>query len=287
MAFKEGNSISDLGVLTNPFANAGNAMEVIGIKQFDGCQYLAVVSYVVAAGGATATITPVTGNLGADLNYYTVSISDGTNTVVNQLDLTNRTTPFVINTSTLDPNAAWTLMFSGAEGGNVKDAPCELCYNVNLGIIGVAGGSGDTVPSKWTNVSFLLKLTSTDDVNFTLFPADGVEIANGEVIDLTKYLSSGTQLANGSATIFTIEMKKKGTEPVASAPTLPTNDVFASVANTVTFPYGLTKLFVETNNAVTIETGSAGTFSEAISYALTGDGIDVSVSFTLTTDVAV
>jgi len=81
-------------------------------------------------------------------------------------------------------------------------------------------------------------------------------------------------------------MKKRGTNPVAAAPTLPTNDVFASVANTVVFPYTVSKSYVEVNNAVTIETGSSGQFSEAISYALTGDEVAISVSFTITTDVA-
>ena len=288
MAFNENNSISDFGVLTNPFANGSNVMELIGIDKVDNCQYLAVVSAVVAAGGATATVTPITGNLDADLNHYTVTISDGINPPVsNQLSLAARTTPFVVNTSSLDPTAPWNLMFSGAEGGNVKDAPCELCYNVNMGIIGVAGGTVNTTPAIWTNVSFLLKLTSTDDAAFDLFPAEGLEIANGDTVNLIDFLTTDTQLNKLGSYVFTIEMKKKGTEPVAAAPVPPSNDVFLSLANTVTFPYALPKIFAEVNNAVTIKTSVAGTFSENLPYALTGDGIDVSVSFTLTTDVAV
>ena len=81
-------------------------------------------------------------------------------------------------------------------------------------------------------------------------------------------------------------MKKRGTNPIAAAPSLPTNDVFASIANTVVFPYTISKNYIEVNNAVTIETGSAGQYTEAISYALTGDQVAVSASFTITTDVA-
>jgi len=128
-------------------------------------------------------------------------------------------------------------------------------------------------------------LTSTTDASFTKFPAEGVAIAANQAIDLNSYSTAALLLSAGSY-IFTIQMKKRGTNPIAAAPTLPTNDVFASVANTVVFPYTVTKNYVEINNAVTIETGSTGQFSEAISYVLTGDEVVVSVSFTLTTDVA-
>jgi hypothetical protein len=287
MAFNENNSISDLEVLTNPYANKSNALQVVGLSKLGDCQptYYASVSYVVAAGGATTTITPLTGNDSAALNYYRVEIYDGTNTATAQLDILNPTNPFVVNTSSLDASANWTLFFYGSEDGSIGSAACELDYKVELGAIGVAGGSGDTIPASWKNVEILLLLTSSSDANFTKFPSGGVAIAANQSINLNDY-STAAQLVNGGSYIFTIQMKKRGTQPVAAAPTLPTNDVFASVANTVAFPYGVTKNYVEVNNAVTIATGVAGQFSEAISYALTGDEVVVSVSFTLSTDVA-
>jgi hypothetical protein len=287
MAYKEGNTIADLEVLTNPYADQSNAMEVIGLSKLGDCQptYYASVAYVVAAGGATTTITPLTGNGSANLNYYRVEIYDGSNTVTAQLDLANPTVAFVVNTSTLDVSANWTLFFYGSEDGSIAKASCELDYKVELGVIGAIGGSGDTIPARWKNVEILLLLTSTDDASFSNFPANGVAIAANQSINLNSY-STAAQLVNLGSYIFTIQMKKRGTAPVAAAPTLPTNAVFASAANTVTFPYGVTKNYVEVNNAVTIATGVAGQFSEAISYVLTGDEVVVSVSFTLSTDVA-
>ncbi len=287
MAYKEGNSISDLEVLTNPYANQSNALQVIGINKLGDCQptYYASVSYVVAAGGATTTITPLTGNDSAALNYYRVEVYDGENTATAQLDLLNPTNPFVVDTSSLDASANWTLLFYGSEGGDVNIASCELDYKVELGAIGVAGGSGDTIPASWKNVEILLLLTSSSDASFTKFPSGGVAIAANQSINLNDY-STAAQLVNGGSYIFTIQMKKRGTNPVAAAPTLPTNAVFASVANTVVFPYTVLKTYAEVNNTVTIATGVAGQHSEAISYVLTGDEVVVSVSFTLTTDVA-
>jgi len=286
MAYKEGNSISDLEVLTNPYANKSNALQVIGIDKLGKCQptYYASVSYVVAAGGATTTITPLTGNSG-DLNYYRVEVYDGENTATAQLDLAALGVAFVVDTSILDASANWTLFFYGAKGGDLTQAACRLDYKVDLGAIGVAGGSGDTIPAKWKNVEILLLLTSTSDANFSKFPSGGVAIAANQSINLNDY-STAAQLVNLGSYIFTIQMKKRGTQPVAAAPTLPTNAVFASVANTVVFPYTVLKTYAEVNNAVTIATGVAGQHSEAISYALTGDEVVVSVSFTLTTDVA-
>ena len=285
--YKEGNSFEDLQVLTSPYANSGNTLKLKGIGQVDGCEYLASFGYVVAAGGATATITPLTGNLSGDLNYYRVEVSDGTTTVSNELDLALRTTAFVVDTSSLIASANWTFAFYGDEGGSVGDAGCGLQYELHLGVVGVAGASGDSIPSDWVNVSFLLKLTSTDDANFTLFPALGLDVAAGETVDLTQFLATGTQLVNLGSYIFTLDIKKNGTDPTTAVPTVPTNDVVTSFANTVTFPYAITKTFAEALNAVTIKTSVAGAFSEAMTFVLTNEGVVPSVSFTLTTDVAV
>ncbi len=285
--YVEGNSMQDQYALTNPFACPTNVAKLKGIEKVDCCSYLATFSYVVAAGGATTTITPITGNESGDLNHYRVCVYDGVNRVCGSLDLANPTNPFVIDTSSLNPSAAWCLEFDGAVGQKVGDAPCGLCYPVDLGAVGVAGVSGNTIPSNWVNVSFLLKLTSTDDVNFTEFPVDGLEIADGETVDLTQFLSSGTTLANGSATIFTIEMKKLTQSPsLDAAPTVPTNDVFASFVDTVSFPYAVQQNFAEVTNTVTIATGVNGSFSEAITYTMVNEGIKPSVSFTLETEIA-
>ena len=286
--YKESNSLGQNYVLTNPYACPSNALK-LSVDKVAYCQYYASFSYVVAAGGASVTITPLTGNSSADLNYYRVSVSDGSKTVANSLDLASPAAAFVINTSTLDPSAPWSLAFAGSEGGDVGDAGCSLCYELKLGVVGIAGGSGNSIPASWVNVSFELLLTSTDDPNFNLFPADGVAIADGESVDLTQYLDGGaTQLTNGSATIFTLKLRKRELQPsVSAAPTVDTaNAVFASFASTVAYPYAIEKNFEEVLNTVTIATGVAGQFSEAMTFLLSNEGVKPSVSFTLTTDVA-
>jgi hypothetical protein len=287
--YKNSNSLGDNYVLTNPYTCPSNAVQ-LSIDKVDCCQYYASFSYVVAAGGATVTVTPLTGNTSADLNYYRVSVSDGSKTVANSLDLASPAAAFVINTSTLDPSAAWTLTFAGSEGGDIGDAGCGLCYDLKLGVVGVAGASGDSIPAEWVNVSFLLKLTSTDDPNFNLFPADGLEIANAETVDLTQFLDGGaTQLTNAASLIFTLEIKKRELQPsVSASPTVDAaNAVFASYLDTVSYPYAVEKNFEEMLNTVTIATAVAGQFSETMTVLLTNEGVTPSVSFTLTTDVAV
>jgi len=283
--YKEGNSLSDNYLYTNPYAQSG--VVKLKIDKTEKCNYLASVGFVVAAGGATATITPLTGHLGADLKYYRVEIYDGTKTVTKSLDLSARTTPFVVDTSTLDPKAEWMLSFYGCEGGDVGDAGCSLEYCKPLGIIGVVGGSGDTIPpaSQWENVSFRLMLESTDDANFTGFPVEGVEIADGGIININDY-STVAQLVNGGVYEFFLQIKKIGNQPVASTPTPANNDAYASFADTVTFPYAITKDFVEALNALTIKTDVAGVKSGTMTVAVLNEGVKPSVSFTITTDVA-
>jgi hypothetical protein len=288
--YQEGNSIEDLKAFTNPYACPTNSLKLKGIKHVGCCNYLASFGYVIAAGGATTTITPLTGNTSADLRYYRVTVSDGSISVANELDLASPTVAFVVDTSSLDASAAWTISFAGALAGGLGNADCSLCYDIHLCCgAAIAGVSGDSIPADWVNVSFLLKLTSAADANFTLFPTDGLEIADGESVDLTQFLSGGaTQLTSASNLVFTIEMRKLTNSPsVTLAPTVnDSNSVFASFANTVSYPYAIEPSFDEVNNAVAIEDATPGQFTETITYLLSSEGVVPSVSFTLVTDVA-
>lgn len=285
--YVEGNSIAENYPFTNPYAQGGAIQ--LRIEKIDKCAYLASFGYVVAAGGATLTVTPITGNLQPDLDYYRVEVSDGLNEQVsNSLDLANRTTPFVVNTSTLDPNLPWTMFFYGADDYQVGDAGCSLPYKVELGIIGVVGGSGDTIPplAKWENVSFRLMFESSDDAAFTLFPVAGVDIKDGGTININDY-STVAKLVNLGVYKFKLEMKRIAQAPIASTPTPANNDAYASFANTVTFPYAIPKQYTEVLNALTIKTDVAGVKSGTMTVLVPGEGTKPSVSFTITTDVDV
>ena len=283
--YNEGNSLGDNYLYTNPYAEGG--VMALKINKTDNCNYLASFSYVVPAGGATLTATPLTGNTSSDLKYYRVEVYDGTKTVANSLLLSAPTAAFVVNTSTLDPTAPWTMFFFGSDGGIVGDVGCSLDYKKSLGVIGVAGGSGDTIPpsSKWNNVSYKMLFVSTDDAAFTGFPTEGVDIADGGIININDY-STVAQLVNTGSYVFKIQMKKIGNQPVASTPTPANNDAYSGFTAGVTYPYALSKTFVDVLATLTIKTDVAGVKSGTMTFAVANEGVKPTVSFTITTDVA-
>ena len=286
--YVEGQIPANSYALTNPYATSGTALTLKGIKRIDDNEYLASFQYVIAAGGATTTITPITGNTQGDLKHYRVEISDGVTVATAQLSLAARTTPFVVDTSGLVTTAAWSISFYGAvANGGVGDAYDRLSYKIDLALAAaVAGVTANTIPAQWVNVTALLKLTSTDDAAFDLFPAAGLVINNGDSIDLIDYLTGAVELNNAGSYVFSLELKKLGTQPVAATPTLPSNDVFASKTDAVTFPYAISKTSTPVLTALTIETATAGSYSELMTFALTNEGVVPSFSFTVNTEVA-
>ena len=286
--YVEGQIPANSYALTNPYATSGTALTLKGIKRIDDNEYLASFQYVIAAGGATTTITPITGNTQGDLKHYRVEISDGVTVATAQLSLAARTTPFVVDTSGLVTTAAWSISFYGAvANGGVGDAYDRLSYKIDLALAAaVAGVTANTIPAQWVNVTALLKLTSTDDAAFDLFPAAGLVINNGDSIDLIDYLTGAVELNNAGSYVFSLELKKLGTQPVAATPTLPSNDVFASKTDAVAFPYAISKTSTPVLTALTIETATAGSYSELMTFALTNEGVVPSFSFTVNTEVA-
>lgn len=285
--FNEANSEGDNRLLTNPYAPKSGL--VLKVHKIDHCNYLASVSYVVAAGGATTTITPITGNLSPDLEYYRVEIADGAGNpcVANSLDFANPANPFVIDTSSLDISTPWTLYFYGAEKSVAGDVPCELDYKKDLGIIGSTGGSGDTIPAAWENVTVRIRLTATDDPSYTLFPAEGVIVENGGTINFSDYTTdlSGL-LVNGGQYEYAVDIKKIGTSPIASNATPLTNSVYSAFTNTVPTPYTIGMDYAEFLNTLTIDTSVASTNTEVMTIPLTNEGVVPAYSLTMTTGVA-
>ena len=276
---------SDFFLPVNPYASAGNAIQMKGFK-IDDKRYWASVQYVVAAGGATTTITPLTGNTSGDLDFYRVEISDGVNTAVGSLSLSARTTPFVIDTSDLVPTNPWTLYFFGAETSAFGDAPEPLRYKKELPAnVGVSGVTGNTIPTDWVNVQLKLKLTSTNDTDFDLFPADGLIINQGDTVALLDY-TTNAELVNNGAYVFSLEAKKIGSQPVAAAMTSSNTDVIESKSAAVTFPYALTQEWTPIYTALTIETDAAGADSSLQTITLTGEGVVASFTFTMTATTA-
>lgn len=282
--YQEGNSQEALYALTNPYACPTNFAKLKGIDKVDCCNYLASFQYAIASGGATTTITPLTGNTSGDLKYYTVCVYDGVSKVCGQLDLANPTNPFVIDTSSLDAGADWCLTFQAAVGGGVGDAPCDLEYQKAVGSPAAGAINGNTIPANWENVSFVLNLTSTDDANFTLFPSAGLAVGSGDTVDMTAYLSAGTTLGSGKSYVFTLEAKKLGYDvQLASAPSYDAA-VVASHTDDVSFPYSLSKTAKQVASAITL-VSTIGAKTGDVTYSLSGDAAN-SALFTISYEVA-
>ena len=283
--FKEGNSLATNYPFVNPYAQGGALQP--RIDQIDKCRYLASFGYVVNGSGTEMQITPITGNDGPDLNFSTVEVTDDLNPRVSgSLDLNNRTAVFSIDTSTLDPNRDWTVFFMGNYDYQVADAKCRLLYCKVIGKIGATGLSGDTIPplARWENVSFRLMLTSTDDPVLTKFPTGGVDIKDGHTININDYATA--QLTQGSATVFSLQMRRIAEAPMAAQPTLPTNAVWVSFVDNVTFPWAVPKRYAEAINTMELKTANSGVFSETMTVLVPGEGTKPSVSFTTKIDVA-
>lgn len=264
----------DLGsnyLSANPYAEKG--MLINKFPQVDNCKYYASVQYLVDGTGASATITPLTGNLGGDLRYYRVEIYDGKNTVTGELDLNNRTTDFVIDTSTLNPNVEWIFAFYGSDDAIVGDVGCDVAYK--WAVASPINATGDTVPpvSAWDNVKFLIKLVSSTDANYTLFPDAGVELSRDSVINLQDY-SVNSELLNGESYEYKLFAKKVGLNPSIGTPTIVngTNEAISSVVNNVTFPFPLSTEYKDIAN-LEAETGTTGSFSDLLKSDLINEGV--------------
>lgn len=274
-----GKGLGDNYLPANPYAAKG--MLVNKFPQLDGCAFYASIGWAVAADGLTATITPLTGNLSGDLRYYRVEIGDGQNTVTAQLDLLNRTTNFVVNTSTLVSNIPWTFAFYGEDGTIVGEVGCGVGYTWLVS--SPKGATGDTIPNvnSWDNVRYLLKLDASSDAAYTLFPSEGVELSRNSAINLQEYSTNGF-IANGESYEFKLFAKKVGLNPSIAIPVAPTAEVINAVAGNVTFPFPLSTDYVDIAD-LEIETATPGTFSEALSSVLTNEGVTPSIQVTFNT----
>lgn len=280
--FKEGNSLQDNNLPANPYAQGGIIHNLF--PQIQRCDFYASFQYAVDASGSAITITPLTGNLSGDLRYYRVEVSDGqgTTAVANSLDLANRATPFVINTSTLNPNVLWKVFFYGEDGRKVADVGCSLDYVIHIDNPKSATGNSIPPVEKWDNVKFLLKLYSTTDGDFTLFPTEGVELSRNAVINMQDYsLNNGLKDSEGYE--FKLFAYKVGLLPSMALP-IGSSDVVSTVSNNVTFPYAISDSLVDVADIV-IETATAGTFTGTLSSVLTNEGVTPSISITINTIV--
>jgi hypothetical protein len=244
---------------------------------------LAVYEYAVQNGGASILFTPLTGNLSADLKYYRWTVYDKFgNSAGGVLDLALPTTAVSVDTSGLSSNGDWKIKFSACKEEGSEES--SVNYDVVISDIG-GNPAGNSTPENYANVSMLLKLTSTDDAEFTLFPVDGLEIQNGDFVCLEDY-TTDPQLDAAGSYIFSLEAKKCWYSPTAEQPAATGITVIASQTPEAGYPIALPTIPVQILSGITIETGSTGAFSDVVTTALNSEDVQPSFAFTLKTDVA-
>lgn len=267
----------------NPFACASNAVKMHTVGPCCGSM-LAVFGYEVQNGGKAVVITPLTGYSSTDLKYYRVSIVDKYgNAEGGAMDLNTPGAAFTVNTSTLDPNGPYIIKFAACKLNGQEEA--SVSYDTIVTDI-IMDPSGTSTPTNYKNVSQLLKLTSTDDANFSLFPVDGVEIQNGELVNLNDYLAIAGLLVNTGSYVFSLEASKCWYSPSSEQPAGDSGDVVASSVAEPSYPILLGVDPVQILNTITIETATLGQFSEDVTTALNSEDVQPSFYFTLKTNVA-
>ena len=276
-----GNGLGDNYLPANPYAPKG--VLVNKFPQLDCCKYYASVGYVVSANGSNTTISPLTGNLSGDLRYYRVEIYEGGKCKTGELDLNNRTTDFVIDTSTLDSTKEWVFSFYGSLGTQVGEVGCQCKYNWT--VCKPQSAAGDTIPNveSWDNVKFLLKFVTSTDAAYTLFPVEGIELSRNAVVSLQDY-STDSQLLDSEGYEFKLFAKKTGLSPAIGVPTVGTGETISTVSGNVTFPFPLSTKYVDIADLVA-ETGTAGAFSDTLTSILTNEGVTPSIQVTINTIV--
>lgn len=274
----QGYSLGENSLPANPYAQKG-AIEN-KFPQIDHCKYYASIGYAVAADGLSTAIAPLTGNLEGDLRYYRVEIYDGTKRVSAELDLQNRSTPFVANTSTLNSSKEWVFFFYGELGATVGNVGCRCAYN--WVVCKPKGATGDTIPpvENWDNVKLLMKLDGTTDANYTLFPSEGVELSRTNLIKMQDYSTTG-ELSSTESYDFKLFAKKTGLSPLIALPA-GLSDVVSAISGNVTFPFALSSAFVDIAD-IELKVGSTGSFSGELGSTLTNEGVTPSISVTINT----
>ena len=267
----------------NPFACASNAVKMHTVGPCCGT-LLAVYSYEVQDAGGTMVLTPLTGNTSTDLKYYRWSIVDKNGKAEGgALDLNAPSAAVTVNTSQLDASGPFKVKFAACEQNGTEEK--SVSYDIVINDL-ASNPTGDSTPKTYENVTMLLKLTSTDDAEFIGFPVDGLEISDGQVIDLNAYLVGATQLDNLGSYVFSLEVKKCWYSPSAEQPAPTGVTVIASSTPEAGYPIALGVDYVQLLSGITIATGSAGQFSDVVTTALNNEGVQPSFSFTLKTDVA-
>lgn len=264
----------------NPFACESNAVKMHTVGACCGT-LLAAYSYDVTNDGNQITFTGLTGVGNPALKSYRWNIYDKFGAVVGgAVDLNNPTAPVIVNTSSLSKSGPFKVKFyaSAGDGEETKEISYDLIINDPT-----SNPSGTSTPSNYENVVHLLELVSTDDANFSLFPAAGLEIYAGDVIDLVSYLSAGSNLGNLKNYEFKLSSKKAWYSPSEEQLIVPTGDVIDSVTPEAAYPIVLTNEYQQVLSGIKIATAVNGTFSETVTADLNNEDVQPSVSFTFKT----
>ena len=157
---------------------------------------------------------------------------------------------------------------------------CDVAYKWTVAQPKAA--SGNTVPpvAKWDNVKYTIKLESSTDSNYSLFPDEGIVLSRGSVINLQDYSTIGS-LTESEDYNFDLYASKVGLNPSIALPIADPIDLIA-ITGVVTFPFALSSQEVKIASLVA-DTASAGTYTGTMASVLTNEGVTPSIEVTINT----
>lgn len=113
---------------TNKWADSGNAIKLKGIDRIGG-YFVTGFSTAITAEGDTTTITPSAGHQNPVPEYYKFLITDHSgNEAYGSLDTGNPTNPVVIDTSALNAQESWQIIFDAKR--QESDGDTKIVYPV-------------------------------------------------------------------------------------------------------------------------------------------------------------
>lgn len=134
---------------TNPQAHAvNNLVKLYGVRKFGDCDFAPTWVFDIAAGGASATFTPSTGQATSGLRYWKYKIIDADGAeAYGTMNLGSPNADISVTTTSLDPLKTWRIQFTAEVTTNGHACKAEWWLEVDAGAIqnGLTNYSGQNV----------------------------------------------------------------------------------------------------------------------------------------------
>lgn len=194
---------------THEYADAQNGIKLKEVSRLYPSDFKPEFDLVVAAGGASVTITPTNGNLDNGLeSYKAVIYDDNGNEAFGALDLALPANPIVINTTVLDANKLWTLQFTASRKGAGDVCSASECLEIDITTGQIAAGLTKKVRLPF----FTYEAVDVDRVIASISVNGQSVVPAGDTIgDVQAAIEAALDLADAAYTVVTVADGAVGT----------------------------------------------------------------------------